>query len=327
MEEAAETQGRGHLWQKQGLGHPYGWYPVSLSSEIAVGQVIGVDVCDARLAIFRGEDGLARATSAFCKHMGSDLSVGDVVGNEVRCAFHHWTYDGDGVCTKIPSGDRIPAAARLTPFRTEDKWGIIWVYWGLGDPIYPLPAFEEWNENEWTYRAGKMPWPDGMPIEPFVLSANGFDFQHFRVVHGLDLDPEIEWNQYSARWRHSLPQETLGVGEVYTDFHYFGMNSMVVRSTRGDEVLSNIAAGVPRGARGPAYYYSVITMKGPDAEQILDQQQAFIIDVGLEDIPIVSSLRLGDEHLVASDRKLARFLRMYRDFPKCTMADITAAGT
>jgi phenylpropionate dioxygenase-like ring-hydroxylating dioxygenase large terminal subunit len=324
MEEATGTQSGGLLWKRQGVGHPYGWYPVMLSRDLGQGRVIGVDLCDGRLAIFRGEDGVVRATSAFCRHMGSDLSVGDVVGNGIRCAFHHWTYDGEGVCTKIPSGDRIPGAARLTPFRTEDKWGIVWVYWGLGNPIYPLPSIEDWSSGEWVYRAGKMPWPEDMPIEPFVFVANGFDFQHFRVVHGLDLDPEVEWNQYSGRWRQLMSHET--VGEVYTDFNFWGTNSVIIQNVRGDEVLSNIAGGSPRGQQGPVFFYSVFTKKGTDAERILDEQEAFIVNVGLEDIPILSTLRFGDEHLVASDRNLVRFLRAYRDFPKCTMAEITAAG-
>src|SRR3546814_3723066 len=66
------------------------WYPVALSSDLAPGQVIGRDIGDGRIVIYRGEDGAVRAMSAYCKHMGADLSVGgEVVGNNIRRSEEH----------------------------------------------------------------------------------------------------------------------------------------------------------------------------------------------------------------------------------------------
>src|SRR3546814_19115623 len=52
------------------------WYPIALSRDLPKGKVIGSDLADGRVVIFRGEDGVARVMSAYCKHMGADLSVG-----------------------------------------------------------------------------------------------------------------------------------------------------------------------------------------------------------------------------------------------------------
>src|SRR5690606_14919696 len=85
-----------------GEGYHQCWYPVALSDDLPKGSLLGTEFCDDRIVIYRGDDGVARTTIPYCKHMGSDLSVGDVVGNELRCAFHHWHYGPDGSCTKIP---------------------------------------------------------------------------------------------------------------------------------------------------------------------------------------------------------------------------------
>src|SRR3546814_9579373 len=81
---------------------------VCSSDRLPKGKVSGSYLADGRVVIFRGEDGVARVMSAYCKHMGADLSVGgDIVGNDVRCPYHHWTYGDGGKCTGIASGDPI----------------------------------------------------------------------------------------------------------------------------------------------------------------------------------------------------------------------------
>jgi len=95
------------------------WYAVAMSDEVTVGKAIGADYLDGRVVVWRGEDGVARVMSAWCAHLGTDLSIGDVVGNEIRCAFHHWHYGDDGVCTRIPAGDKIPPKARVRRLPTS----------------------------------------------------------------------------------------------------------------------------------------------------------------------------------------------------------------
>src|SRR3546814_10912158 len=75
-----------------------------------------------RIVIYRGEDGAVRAMSAYCKHMGADLSVGgEVVGNNIRCPFHHWAYGDGGQCRHIPAGDEIPKRATLFHFASRSE--------------------------------------------------------------------------------------------------------------------------------------------------------------------------------------------------------------
>ena len=46
--------------------------------------------------------------------MGANLAGGKVVGNHVQCPFHHWEYNGEGTCARIPYTDApIPEAAKV----------------------------------------------------------------------------------------------------------------------------------------------------------------------------------------------------------------------
>jgi len=84
------------------------WFPICLSTDVAPGQVRGYQFLDGRVVVVRGEDGRARVMSAYCPHLGADLSLGTVAGSTVRCAFHHWRYDDAGRCIATGPGDPPP---------------------------------------------------------------------------------------------------------------------------------------------------------------------------------------------------------------------------
>src|SRR3954447_23121917 len=104
----SDVEAKGHLFRAVGEGFHRCWYPVAVSSDLVPGEQFGTEFCDGRIVVYRGEDGVAHALTTYCPHMGSVLSVGYVVGVDIRFAFLHWQFDGTGECTTIPSGDRIP---------------------------------------------------------------------------------------------------------------------------------------------------------------------------------------------------------------------------
>lgn len=319
-----EVAVQGGLFRSQGPGYPEAWYPVALSAGLAAGEVRRIELCDGRLVLYRGEDGVARVMTPYCKHLGSDLGVGSVVGDGLRCAFHHWRYGPDGRCTDIPSGDRIPGSAVLHPFKVEEKLGIIWVYWGE-EPRYPVPAFDDWDDDKWVYRAFEVPLPEKLMIDPWVFTTNAFDFQHFRVVHGVaGLNPDVHWTEWGAQWTGDFGHPT--VGEMLMTLTIFGTNAVRSYSVRGDDILTHIAATSPMGSEGLKFFVCVATPKSENAELFLDQRQTMNVQLILEDLPIMSTLRLGDDHLVASDRELVKFLRFVRDFPRATMTQFDPAA-
>jgi len=101
------------------------WYPICLSSDVGAGEVIGRNFLDGRVVVVRGENGRARVQSAYCPHVGADLSVGRVVGNRLQCAFHEWEYDESGSCVKTGVGDPPPRSACIFNFPTLEKYDVI----------------------------------------------------------------------------------------------------------------------------------------------------------------------------------------------------------
>ena len=98
---------------------PKGWYCVGYSDELAVGDVKSIHYFEKQLVMWRGEDGQVRMLDAYCPHMGAHLGRGEVRGEHLRCPFHGFCFDADGICVATPYESRIPAAARLDKLLVE----------------------------------------------------------------------------------------------------------------------------------------------------------------------------------------------------------------
>nr|WP_308207222.1 Rieske 2Fe-2S domain-containing protein [Mycolicibacterium pulveris] len=82
---STEAERRPKTMPKEGEGgFSQCWYPVALSSEVSKGQLIGCEFLDGRVVVYRGDDGQVRVQSAYCRHLGADLSVGEVHGADTE---------------------------------------------------------------------------------------------------------------------------------------------------------------------------------------------------------------------------------------------------
>lgn len=164
-----------------------GWYFVDRASALGRGKARGYRICGQELVFYRGEDGAVRALDAYCPHMGTHLGVGKVVGNQIRCFFHHWRFDEEGRCTDVPCQKEIPAKARLRPYAVCEKYGALWVHPGENPP--PLSDFREFRGQEVTVVFGA---PYERACHHHVTMINGIDPQHLKTVHRLDIEMEVE---------------------------------------------------------------------------------------------------------------------------------------
>src|SRR5438093_1073799 len=164
---------RGRRVPPQGVGgYDQNWYPLCLSSDVPAGSVKGYDFLNGRVIAFRGESGALAVTSAYCRHLGADLSGGDVIGDDIRCPYHHWSYAKSGACVKTATGDKPSASARLFKFPVEEKWGLVWVFNGE-EPLYEVPHFSEHAEEELTYRPSR----EDEAIEQLIAMGQAFGRQ------------------------------------------------------------------------------------------------------------------------------------------------------
>ena len=313
--------------QADQAGYPVGWYPFGLSKDLAPGQLMGADLLDGRIVAFRGEDGALRVTSAYCKHMGADLSFGGaVIGNELQCPFHHWQYNGEGVCTMIPTGDRIPPQARLFSFISEEKYGVMYVWWGLGEPAYALPDLDGYTEEGWATRAAEIKLSGKVFADPWIFNINSVDFQHLETLHDIpNINPEVDWGQWSVAWTAQWVHEVVGVTTM--SLATTGINGVITKSDRDGETLSHIVSTTRLGDRGLCLYMVVATEKGEGQEDRLDQLEKMHNEVANEDVAILQNIRLGDEHLIAPDKSVAKFLRWYHEYPHVSMLELERSAS
>ena len=297
------------------------WLPLCLSTDVPQGAVIGRGFLDGRVAIFRGEDGVAHVVSAFCPHVGADLSCGDVVKNELRCAFHHWRYDGTGRCTATGIGDPPPATARLFRFPTVERWGVIFAFNGQ-EPTWHLPDFP-YPDNELLLMTEPMP---DLPCDPWVICANTPDIQHIKVLHGIrpaqeDANIRVDWTDHSMRFRlvgtHRQGQPIDVEAGIYGTSLFFQFGEI------GGKWFGLMAPmGIPQPGHTQAYFI-VATHKGagtPAELAVAEEHARFAMNlermVVAEDYSVLRRVRYRHGALTRSDRLLARFLEYVRNFPR-----------
>jgi phenylpropionate dioxygenase-like ring-hydroxylating dioxygenase large terminal subunit len=300
------------------------WYALGMSSDLAIGQIIGKDFLGGRVIIDRGANGKASVMSAYCRHLGADLSVGCVIDNDVRCAFHHWQYGDDGKCTRIPVSDKIPAKAKLFKFPTAEKWGLIWAFNGA-EPLFDVPSFRSFDESELTYRTA--PGFD-IPVQPcWVPFTNSVDFQHLRVLHGLkiDFDPrDIRMRDYDFEYDVKFEDPNYGIFDQ--QIRVTGTNTIALTGELNGMKILSMATGTPT-PDGRTVGWMITGAPKPKTEaekQAVEGQiaigEAFFRRLIEEDQPVMSSIRFREGILLEADRALARFLKYVRSFPKASPA-------
>jgi nitrite reductase/ring-hydroxylating ferredoxin subunit len=200
-----------------------GWYVACPSHELTTGSVKSVALCGQRLVVFRGKDGLVRALAAYCPHLGTDLGLGQVEGNWIRCAFHHWAFDHTGHCQDIPCQRAIPAQAKLPAYATTERYGFIWVY-----PDRKAPSLVEFDELRGQALVTQPDRPFKRNCHHHICMMNGIDAQHLKTIHHLDIQMQLLVTESKAEdnigqinftmrgkfpsttWRERLGQRILG---------------------------------------------------------------------------------------------------------------------
>ncbi len=173
---------------------PKGWYAAYKSKDLKTKKPITKKICGHQVVLFRTESGEAKCLDAFCPHMGMNLAKeGKVIGEDIRCFFHHWKFNGDGDCTDIPcvhgkSTSSMVKRAKTMAYPVEEKYGYVWVF---SDPVATHPVFEipelEGQEVMFTHLE-----PFNRVAHPHITMMNSIDEQHMRTVHKLSVKLNVE---------------------------------------------------------------------------------------------------------------------------------------
>lgn len=244
--------------------HPFpnGWFRAAYSSEVRPGDVRILHVFGRELVLLRTESGEARVYDPHCPHLGAHLGHGGtVVGEHIRCPFHHWEFDGEGVCRRIPYAKRIPARARIRAWPVVEKNGIVFFHHDRDGrpPAFEVPDVPElddpaWLAPEimhWTVRAS---WLD--------MNENCVDQAHFRYVHGtLTVPPttaRIDGHVHVAEsiFTMRMPGDRQGEAKLVTIDHGPGLQ-LVRMNGLIDTLMINTATPIDEQRTDVSFAYTV----------------------------------------------------------------------
>jgi len=138
-----------------------------------------------KLVVFADSAGQLHVLDAYCRHMGGDLSMGTIKGDQVACPFHDWRWGGDGRCTQIPYARRVPPAARTRSWLTLERNGQLFVWHDPEGNAPPdelaIPRIDGAYSEMWTGWTWDSILVDGANCREVV--DNVVDMAHFFYVH------------------------------------------------------------------------------------------------------------------------------------------------
>ncbi len=178
-----------------------GWYLLGRSRRLRRNQVRAVQVGPRRLVLYRDTAGQAHVANDRCPHLGSDLALGHVTPEGLRCDFHGWCWDAAGSCAAAPGQPSLPKR-HLRQYPVAERWGFVWAWLG-GEPAFPLP-----DVDAGTPRRVVLP-PQRVKAHADVIFSNLFDVAHFAPSHDIAacttaLDLAAPW-QLTHRFEGRLP--------------------------------------------------------------------------------------------------------------------------
>lgn len=154
------------------------WQPVYASEKLVKGRPVLINVLGQQMTLFRGESGAPHLVGPYCAHRGAKMSSGRVVGENLECFYHGWTYNSSGQCVlqpaEPPGGE---GRSKIQGSPAQEYLGLIFAYLGEGEPP-PMPYFDAYHSDGFTQvRESRRPWSYFDQLE------NSVDEVHFNFVH------------------------------------------------------------------------------------------------------------------------------------------------
>ena len=160
------------------------WYIGAFSHEVSRTPMERT-LLDEPVVFYRTEAGAPVAVAGRCPHRRFPMVRGTVVGDTIECAYHGWTFDCSGACTRIPSQESyVPNGFKIRTYPVVEKWQWLWIW--MGDPAKAdessIPDHRELHleDSDWEATIGG--------LEPLagrfqLMSENVLDLTHVTFIH------------------------------------------------------------------------------------------------------------------------------------------------
>ena len=162
-----------------------GWHCLGLAADFRDGRPHRVEAFESKLVVWADTAGELHVLDGYCRHMGGDLTQGEVKGDTIACPFHDWRWGGDGRCKQIPYARRVPMRARTQHYETAEVNGMAFFWYDPeGQPaerdLLPpdLPGVLTDAYTDWSWHTKQI---NGSHCRELI--DNVADMAHFYYVH------------------------------------------------------------------------------------------------------------------------------------------------
>jgi len=179
---------------------PTGWFQIGWTNDFPAGTVHSRKFFGQEMVVFRTESGELKALEAYCPHLGAHLGCGGIIsGENIRCPFHYWEFDGDGRNTLIPYQDRPNRAIQMQTWQLLERNEVVYIWhdingaapsWEAPDVFEVLGPDVAAAEYHSSYPAGQVRF-GALRLNPYVVLDNAADPSHFVAVHGSSSIPTV----------------------------------------------------------------------------------------------------------------------------------------
>jgi phenylpropionate dioxygenase-like ring-hydroxylating dioxygenase large terminal subunit len=119
------------------------WYYAAPGESLKPGQTVAKVMLNEPVLIGRDKHGKVFAVRDICPHQGVPFSNGSFDGESLKCRFHGWLFDTNGVCTEIPSlveGQNFNVCSIKTKsYPCVESQGSVFVFFGDKKTDLPPP--------------------------------------------------------------------------------------------------------------------------------------------------------------------------------------------
>ena len=161
------------------------WYLLG-TAEVVLDEPVATRLLGEDLVLWRDGSGAPHLMADLCPHRGARLSIGDVVGDELRCGYHHWRFDGSGQCTSVPSQGGACSLAERTKisvtYPVAEEAGYLWAWIGESAPsALRLPA--EFTDDRYSTFPETVEWGANW----MLALENLVDLMHAPFLHARSI--------------------------------------------------------------------------------------------------------------------------------------------
>ena len=198
------------------------WYAAAFDHEVGQ-EPFARTILGEPIVLYRKSDNTAAALADSCCHRALPLSMGTVIGDDLRCGYHGLVFDADGACVSVPGQSTVPPGASVRSYPAIERFGWIWVWTGdpaLADPAL-LPDWHWLESPDWKMVEGNGGKPLPMACNYELISDNLFDLTHLSYVHATTIgtDAIVDFPCKTERLERSIRMSRLVVDRPAAPFY------------------------------------------------------------------------------------------------------------